>query len=261
MGDLELDACTFRPETYNADEFLIHRRPSMLGETAQERYERLSCDDQARIAKARTAMHDAYYNQFHYKPQINESSKVKARRKTVDELSSDGAAAQSRARIAAELEAKFRAECTFKPELPQHRAEVATDHAPLLLRPTSEPDSVSHRVQAYLKVVDAPPPPLTTSSFPVFSCFLGAGGATQPTAPSKGVRTVEGLHVCPGRTQVRGEAARRARCRQRAWKVHGIQGACTSFGSGAEGKGSVGVFRQSSQAGWCHGARTVSVVV
>ncbi len=78
MSSLEMKECTFQPEKYNADELLAATRPVLLGETSEQRFERLSRDDWARVTTARQAIHDAYYTRFTYQPVINEHSRVRA---------------------------------------------------------------------------------------------------------------------------------------------------------------------------------------
>ncbi len=76
MASLDMKECTFQPGKYNADELLAATRPVLLGETVDQRFDRLSRDDWARVTTARQAIHDAYYSKFSYKPEINAHSRV-----------------------------------------------------------------------------------------------------------------------------------------------------------------------------------------
>ena len=72
----EDEECTFHPAIGNADDILVHTRPTRLGETKEEMVERLSKHEKERIDRAREAMKEQYYSQFSYKPEIDALSKV-----------------------------------------------------------------------------------------------------------------------------------------------------------------------------------------
>ena len=76
----ELKECTFQPKIGNADDILVQTRPARLGETEQERYDRLSRGDSKQVDRVRAAISETYYAQFTYRPEINELSKVIDRR-------------------------------------------------------------------------------------------------------------------------------------------------------------------------------------
>jgi hypothetical protein len=76
MEDPEVRECTFHPKIGNADDVLVQTRPTRLGETEEERYERLSRADSQGVERVRTAISESYYSQFTFKPKFNELSKV-----------------------------------------------------------------------------------------------------------------------------------------------------------------------------------------
>lgn len=140
--------CTFQPQVTGADAALSRLRPSRLGETDEERVERLATRDKTRVEQARTAMEEQYYAQFTFKPRINSLSRVLGRAHTVEEHVSNESAKESRQRIQRELDRKHEAECTFKPQLRKSGVEAK---APLQLSKARDPEDVSRRVEEYIQ--------------------------------------------------------------------------------------------------------------
>jgi hypothetical protein len=63
----------------------------------------------------------------------------------------DDAALRSRLRVAARLEDEYKRTCTFKPDIHPPPPGV-TEHAPLRLRVHDEPETVTSRIEEYVKV-------------------------------------------------------------------------------------------------------------
>jgi hypothetical protein len=115
--------CTFHPNVGNAGKVLEHTRPARVGESADERIERLFKQDQHDSEQLKEQIQDDYYAQFSYRPKINKISKVLGRAATVDELVADDRGKQSRARAAAKREAAERQSCPFKPHTNKYKGK------------------------------------------------------------------------------------------------------------------------------------------
>ena len=125
--ELETNQCTFKPSIGNANEVLVHTRPSRLGENEADVVERLSTRDRQRIQQLRRDMENEYYAQFNFKPKLNERSKRIGVPVSVEEQTERRREARERA--AAEVMAKRMAECTFQPKTtktPEVRCPRAT---------------------------------------------------------------------------------------------------------------------------------------
>ena len=75
--EAETNQCTFKPSIGNANEVLVHTRPSRLGENEADVVDRLSRQDRKRIERHREEMEQRYYSQFKFKPKLNPHSRVR----------------------------------------------------------------------------------------------------------------------------------------------------------------------------------------
>eukprot|EP00762_Andalucia_godoyi_P002782 ANDGO_04487.mRNA.1 hypothetical protein PPTG_05772 len=84
-------------------------------ENEEERFERLAFRDKKRAEELRSRMHEQYYSQFSFKPEINHVSKQIAKASTVDDLVSNERNKKVKQKAIEEAEKQLQNECPFKP--------------------------------------------------------------------------------------------------------------------------------------------------
>ncbi|CEF98656.1 unnamed product [Ostreococcus tauri] len=149
----EDDECTFTPDIGNAGEVLRSggRYVRNLIETPEERARRLAFDDADMKRAKQSAREREHYEQFTYKPKLNEKSRTLAPYgSAIDDLARDERRELARKRAQAEIEREFRQEHTFEPNLDRssdaqrarHKSQRSMDYG-------VGGDAVSARIDAY----------------------------------------------------------------------------------------------------------------
>lgn len=119
----EAEGCTFTPDTGNAEAVLARsRHVGILGETNQERYERLSAEDAARREELAASLAEEHYGKYPFQPKVTEPAKrqISGSFPAHKRLSNDNSKEVAREEVKRQLAQAEGQECTFQPKINRH---------------------------------------------------------------------------------------------------------------------------------------------
>jgi len=112
------DSCTFKPDTGNANAVLARsRHVGRLGETTEERWQRLSSQEAERRNMLIASLAKEQDSKYPFKPQLCETSFEIGHSRDLDELASNDSRLRSREDVARQLDDADGQECTFRPQI------------------------------------------------------------------------------------------------------------------------------------------------
>lgn len=100
-------------------QILKQKKPDLLLETTNEKYERLSIIEADLLNEKKQLLMKKYYNSLHYpfQPEINYISKIFGKKSTINDLYENNLAKQSKELLKKQLEEEMNEECTFQPKI------------------------------------------------------------------------------------------------------------------------------------------------
>jgi hypothetical protein len=105
------------PKITKTSKMIVEAKHSRAIETEEDKIERLAVKDKLRADALKEEIREQHYNQFNFKPRINDVSKTIARPTSQEELISNERNKKIKKNIADQLQTKFDQQYTFKPQL------------------------------------------------------------------------------------------------------------------------------------------------